>query len=147
MARKTFFSFHYERDNWRAAQIRNASLTQKEDAGFIDAVDWEEVKKKGQAAIEKWIQDQLHNTTCTVVLIGAETSTRPYVAYEVEQSRIRGNGLIGIYIHNVKDAQGKTDTKGANPLPSGAPTYDWVNDDGRANLGTWIEKAARAAGK
>jgi hypothetical protein len=27
------------------------------------------------------------------------------------------------------------------------PTYDWVNDDGYTNLGTWIEAAAKKAGK
>lgn len=147
MARKTFFSFHFERDNWRAGQVRNASMTKKDDAGYIDAADWEEVKKKGQAAIEKWINDQLYGTTCTVVLIGAETSTRPYVAYEINQSIARGNGLLGIYIHNIKNVEGKTDLKGANPLPAGYPTYDWENDNGRANMGAWIEAAAKKAGK
>ena len=27
------------------------------------------------------------------------------------------------------------------------PTYDWVNDDGRANMGKWIEAAAKRAGR
>jgi hypothetical protein len=32
-------------------------------------------------------------------------------------------------------------------LSSIYPTYDWVNDRGRENIGTWIEAAATKAGK
>jgi hypothetical protein len=27
------------------------------------------------------------------------------------------------------------------------PIYDWVDDDGYKNMGDWIDKAAKAAGK
>lgn len=162
MARRTFFSFHYERDVWRAGQVRNCWVTQdRESAGFWDSASWEEVKKKGQAAVEKWIDDQLNNTSVTVVLIGAQTYERDYVGYEIKQSSNRGNGLLGIYIHNMKDVNSQTDTKGQNPLSKWQkeqngrqvllsdiyPTYDWVNDDGRKNIATWIEAAATKAGR
>jgi hypothetical protein len=54
MARRVFFSFHYERDIWRASQIRNSWVTKpdREYAGFWDAASWEEVKKKGDEAIK-----------------------------------------------------------------------------------------------
>lgn len=146
MARKTFFSFHFERDNWRAGQVRNAYVTQ-DAAGYIDAADWEAVKSKGDAAIKRWIDDQLIGTSVTVVLIGAETANRDYVAYEIKQSIARGNGLLGIYIHHVKNKESQTDSKGSNPLPAGYSTYDWVLDDGRDKLGTWVETAAKKAGK
>jgi len=75
MARKIFFSFHYERDAWRAGQVRNCNVVASEDQyGFIDAADWESIKKKGDAAIKGWIDDQLKNTSVTIVLIGAETA-------------------------------------------------------------------------
>lgn len=149
MTRRTFFSFHHVRDNWRVGQVRNSWLTKsdRETAGFWDAAEWEAVKLKTPAEIRKWIDKQLQGTSVTVVLIGAETSTRTYVKYEIEQSVARGNGLIGIYIHNMKDSERRTDTRGANPIPAGYKTHDWVNDDGRANLGAWIEAAAKAAGR
>jgi hypothetical protein len=149
MARRAFFSFHYERDVWRASVVRNSWVTKpdREAAGFFDAGMWEEAKKKGDAAIKKLIDDALVGTTVTAVLIGAETSTRTYVKYEIDRSIARGNGLLGIRIHNIKDKDGKTDTWGANPLPSGYPVYDWVNDNGYANLGAWVEAAAKKAGK
>jgi MTH538 TIR-like domain (DUF1863) len=157
MARRTFFSFHYERDAWRAGQVRNSWVTKdREAAGFWDAASWEAVKRQGDAAIKKWINDQLSGTSVTVVLIGTETSQRAYVTYEISQSHGRGNGLLGIYIHNIKGSDGKTDIKGTNPLvgikdSSGNAvsyqTYDWVNDSGRDNIGVWIEAAAKRAGR
>jgi hypothetical protein len=92
------------------------------------------------------------------VLIGTETAARDYVKYEITQSWAKGNGLLGVYIHNLKDTFQKTDTKGTNPFSQwtfkradgtvvSIPTYDWVNDAGYNNLGTWIEAAAKAAGR
>jgi hypothetical protein len=163
MARRTFFSFHYERDVWRAGQVRNCWVTKpdRESAGFWDAAAWEEVKRKGEDAIHRWIDNQLNGTSVTVVLIGAETAERKYVGYEIQQSHKKGNGMLGIYIHNMKDSNGRTDIRGANPFANWSipqngrkvllseiyPTYDWVNDNGRDNIGGWIETAAKRAGK
>lgn len=114
MARRVFFSFHFERDVWRTGQIRNSWVTKadRESAGFWDAADWEEIKKKGDEAIKNWIDKQLEGTSVTVVLIGAETSKRPYVDYEITRSHNRGNGLLGIYINRVKGPLGNTDIRG-----------------------------------
>ena len=122
---------------------------------------WEAVKKKGDEAIEKWIDNQLTGTSVTVVLIGAETSERKYVGYEIKQSHNKGNGMLGIAIHNMRDVNSRTDTRGKNSFanwhvePNGrkfllsdiSPVYDWVNDNGRGNIGEWIEAAANKAGK
>jgi len=151
MARRVFFSFHYERDIWRASQIRNSWVTKpdREDAGFWDAASWEEVKKKGEEAIKRWINNQLEGTSVTVVLIGTETSEREYVQYEINQSWDRDNGLIGIYIHNIRDQKGRTDIKGKDPFVKldykGIKTYDWVNDSGYETLGDWVESAYKRA--
>lgn len=162
MARRVFFSFHYERDVWRAGQVRNSWVTKdREQSGFWDAASWEEVKRKGEPAVEKWIDDQLKGTSVTVVLIGAQTSTREYVGYEIKQSHNKGNGMLGIYIHAMKDSNGSTDTRGNNPFDNWQvqrdgrtvlfsslyPTYDWVTDDGRNKMADWIEAAAKKAGK
>jgi hypothetical protein len=162
MARRAFFSFHYERDVWRAGQVRNCWVTKdREEAGFWDAAAWEEVKERGNPAIEKWIDDQLKGTSVTAVLIGAQTSTREYVGYEIKQSYAKGNGMLGIYIHGIKASNGATDTKGNNPFDNWQverdgrtvlfsslyPTYDWVSDDGRNNIAGWIESAAKKAGR
>jgi len=109
----------------------------------------EEVKKKGDEAVKRWIRDQLNGTSVTVVLIGTETSERTYVRYEIEQSWERNNGLIGVYVHNIKDQNQKTEPKGADPFVKMAwknfKTYDWVNDNGYQNLGEWVEAAYQRA--
>jgi hypothetical protein len=161
MARKLkiFFSFHYERDAWRAGQVRNCNVVPTEDqTGYVDAVDWESIQKQGDAAIEKWIAEQLEGTSATAVLIGAETSERDWVQHEIIESWNRGNGVFGIWIHNVKDCDGKAEGQGHNPLddfklPDGTllssvcKTYDWVNDNGRDNMGKWAEEAAKIRAK
>jgi hypothetical protein len=159
MARKTFFSFHYERDAWRAANVRNSgALSTDDEAGFIDAADWEELEREGDAAIKKWIKGQLNNTTVTAVLIGAETADRKWVLYELHESWKRGNAIIGVRIHGIKNQDSETDTAGLNPLDvilfddgtllsSVCKTYDWVADKGRDNLGEWLEEAVTAREK
>ena len=95
MARKVFFSFHYERDIWRTNVVRNSGVVEgSAAAGFYDASLWEEAKKKGDADVKKLIDKGLIGTSVTVVLIGAETSSRKFVDYEIEQSIARGNGLL-----------------------------------------------------
>jgi hypothetical protein len=164
MARRVFFSFHYERDIWRASQVRNSWITKpdREAAGFWDAATWEAVKRLGDEAIRRWIIRQLDGTSVTAVLIGYETASRKYVNVEIDESFKRGNGFLGIYIHNLKDDRGMTDLMGLSPFNtwyytdhSGSrklfstvySTYDWVWQDGYNNFGTWVEKAARDAGK
>lgn len=159
MARKVFFSFHFDRDSRRVAQVRNAHVIGYYDRPpFLNAADWETVKAKGDNAIRKWIDDNLVGSSVTAVLIGAETFKRPWVKYEIEQSYKRGNGLLGITLHNINDPQTSRDTPGQNPfanvkdskgnlLSTSVPVYDWINNNGRDNIAAWIETAARLAGR
>ena len=158
MARQSFFSFRYKKDNWRAGIVRNSWVTQdRKSAGFFDTAEWEEVKKKSDSAIETWIDGQLNGTTVTVVLIGVDTAGKKWINYEITASHKKGNGILGIYVHNIKDSNSNITAKGRNPFDdwelkkAGAvvtyPVYDWVVDDGYKNMGDWIEKAAKAAGK
>lgn len=146
MARKVFFSFKYE-DVSRAMVVRNSAITKgKEAAGFIDKAEFEEVKRKGKQAIKNWIDEQLKETSVTVVLVGEMTCDSEWVAYEIEQSKLRGNGLLGIDISKIKDLNGNT-TERCGEIPAGYDFYRWNADDGFTNLGDWVEKAAKAAGK
>ena len=158
MARRVFFSFHYERDVWRAAQVRNSWVTKpdREAAGFWDAAEWEKVKKQGDMATKRWINKQLEGTSVLVVLIGAETSSRKWVRYEIEKAHEKGKRILGIYIHNLKDKHGNTDRKGdlnfgkidgEHDFSELYPTYDWIKDNGYDNLGDWIERAALIASR
>lgn len=148
MARRVFFSFHYQRDIWRVNQIRSIpNVTGCAAAGFSDASLWEETKKKGDAAIKALIDKGLENTSTTVVCIGSQTAGRKYIDYEIERSIARGNGIVGIQIHELKDKDGKSDTAGATPTKldkNGYKVYKYVDHEKLANR---IEEAAKAAGK
>ena len=163
MVRRVFFSFHYEEDINRSMVVRNSWVTQgKEVAGFIDKAEFEKVKKEGKEAICRWIDKQLVGTSVTVVLIGQETLNRPFVQYEIRKSIERGNAIIGVYIHNIKDMiTQKTSIKG-NPhtiigyyegkIPAYFDNicdgiYDYSQDNGYSNLGIWIEEAAQKKDK
>jgi hypothetical protein len=124
-------------------QIRNSHIVEgTAAAGFQDASLWEEARKKGDRAIKALVDENLKGTSVTVVLIGSETSERPYVDYEIEKSAEVGNGLLGIYVHNLKDQHGRMSTKGAVPaglLKRQVPVYEWD----RERFGQWVEVAAQ----
>jgi hypothetical protein len=143
MARRVFFSFHYQRDLWRVNIVRNSGVVEGVSAaGFHDASVWEETMKRGDRAIKKLIDGVLDGTSVTVVLIGAETESRTYVSYEIEQTVARHHGILGIRINTIKDQNGNIDTPG--PVPAalvkiGAAVHNWEY----GKLGEWIEQACK----
>ncbi len=163
MARRVYFSFHYANDINRSMIVRNSWVTQgKEAAGYFDKAEFEKIKKTGDKAVHRWINSQLNGTSVTVVLIGRETLNRPFVKYEICESINRGNAIIGVYIHNIKDMlTRKTSIKGNAHTIIGTDEYetsvyfdeicdglyDYVLDNGYKNLGTWIENAAKKHNK
>lgn len=163
MARRVFFSFHYDNDINRSMVVRNSWVTQgKEAAGFIDKAEFEEIKRQGKAAVERWIDKQLEGTSVTVVLVGSETLNRPFVQYEVIESIKRGNAVIGVDISEIKDMSTSATSRRGNmhtvigEYSNGRKVYfdeccdgiySYVTEDGYRNIGAWIEKAARMHGK
>lgn len=127
--RQVFFSFHYDNDCWRAGQVRN--MGKVDSSSTFSDNDWEEVKKKTDARIKEWIDDQLAKRSCLLVLIGANTSGRKWITYEIEKAYELGKGIVGIYIHNLKNEDGKQATKGSNPF------YNILNKDGK-RLSTFV---------
>lgn len=147
MARRTFFSFDY-RYVWKVNQIRNIpNITGVAAAGFADASLWEESKKKSDAAIKRLIDGALNNTTVTVVFVNYGTAQRKFINYEIDQSLARGNGLVAVQIHHLKDQNRRIGTPGAIPAKiksNGFKAYKYSNQD---RLAAWIEQAAKIAGK
>lgn len=125
-----------------------------------DKADFEEAKRRA-GGIERWIEGQLKGTSVTVVLFGAEAYDRKWVRHEIKRSYELKKGLLAIDIHKVKEPKHGPDVSGPNPLDcwnikrngTKVPfsdifnTYDWIDDRGYHNIATWIEKAAKAAGR
>jgi hypothetical protein len=156
MARRVFYSFHYKPDNWRAAQVRNMGVI--EGNVPVSDNDWETITRGGDAAIERWIADQMDGKSCTVVLIGSATAGRKWINYEIKKTWEDGKGLVGVYIHNLQDRNQQQATKGDNPfdaftvnqmpLSRIVKAYDppyWRSSDVYAhikdNIANWVEEA------
>ena len=147
MARRTFFSFDY-RYVWKVNQIRGlVNVIPSAAAGFQDASLWEEAKKKSDAAIKKMIDTALNNTTVTVVFVTYGTSVRKFINYEIDQSIARGNGLVAVQIHHLKDQGGGTGAPGGIPRQIAANGFKAYKYTTPAKLAEWIEDAAIIAGK
>jgi hypothetical protein len=199
LARRSFFSFHYLPDVWRAWNVRNSWVvsSDEEDRGFFDSSVFEASKKDGDEALKAFLRKGLENTSVTCVLAGTETWNRRWVRYEIARSVLKGNGLLTVYIHGVKNNEGLVAPKGPNPLaqmgvykadtgiflaewkdnkwvkygdytlaipekdlwfaaPKSASvvqlsahclSYDFAEQNGRKNIGGWIETVAGMAGR
>ncbi len=112
--RQVFYSFHYRHDCWRAAQVRNIGTIE----GNKPAPDneWEEITSGGEDAIKRWISDQMKYRSCTIVLIGSKTANRKWINYEIIKSWNEKMGVVGLYIHGLKDSDGYISIKGENPF-------------------------------
>ena len=139
MAKRVFFSFHYQDViDFRANVVRNHWMTKsdREQAGFFDASVWEESQKKGNIALKRLINGALDNTSNTCVLVGTETYLRPWVRYEILKSYKRGNHLLAVHINSITDKNKKVKTLGSNPFDFVGVRY---SDDGKtATLLEWL---------
>ena len=78
--------------------------------------EWESITGRGDDAIKAWINGQLQGKSCSIVLIGTNTAGRKWVKYEIGKSWNDKKGVLGIYVHNLKDIDGNQSTKGRNPF-------------------------------
>lgn len=158
MARKVFYSFHYKPDCARAARVRNMGVVDGNKPANDN--DWETIARGGERAIQRWIDDQLDGKSCNVVLIGENTAGRKWIEYEIRKAWNTNKGVVGIYIHRLKDFDGNQSSKGSNPfmnfkmansetkLSSVIKAYNPPYVDSRDvyayinnNLADWIEEA------
>lgn len=137
IVKKIFFSFYYALDSWRIQQIRNMGVV--ENQKICEPNEWEEVKRKGWANIAKWINDNMQNCDCVIVLIGEQTHTRKWVKYEVKMAKELKKPIFGIFIHKLKDSNGKVSRKGKNIFDITAyQARDYANI--KENLELWISE-------
>lgn len=149
-----FYSFHFDADVFRVQQIRNMGVITGDEP--VKANEWETIKKS-DASIDAWIEKNMKDKDAVVVLIGAETSTRPWVKYEIRHAWETGKALLGVRIHNLKNIDGKIANVGNNPFnaftfkhkgsvvvplvfdPKASDAYGDIED----GISDWIAKAIR----
>jgi hypothetical protein len=118
MARRTFFSFHYQEDVWRAWNVRNCWVVNDDQTsdGFFDGSVFEASKKEGDEALKTFLRNGLKNTSVTCVLAGQYTAARRWVRYEIVRSVLKGNGLLTVDIHGLRNDAKELGVKGTDPL-------------------------------
>ena len=154
--------FCYDRllDIQRAKRIRHRfEMKGGRAVGFPKPNEWKRLLSQGDQAIRYWVEDQVHFSDVTAVLIGTNTSKDPIVRRAIVACHQLEKGMLGIYIHNVRVDNGRPSKKGTNPfdcfcmvkgdqktsLSELYKTYDWIKDTGQFNLDSWIQTAARSA--
>lgn len=151
--RQVFYSFHFQNDVMRVQQVRNIGVIEGNTPVSVN--DWEEVKRKGKASIEKWIDDNMRYRSCIVVLVGSETANREWVQYEILKAWKDGKGVVAIHIHNLKCPRNGYAQKGENPFDKFDfgdnkfskivkcynPNPDDAYNDIAKNIDSWIEEA------
>jgi hypothetical protein len=162
VATSVFFSFHYERDIARVQQVANIGALEGQ---ALNRQQWEQVKRRGRQAIEDYIDREMAYKRAVVVLIGAQTASRPWVRYEIEKAWNSRKPLVGIRINGLKDFAKRTDVRGPDPfaqieltragflrstLADYVPVHTPVGADSQAvyrsitnNIHTWIDNAYR----
>ncbi len=145
MAKRVFFSFHYQDViDFRANVVRNHWMTKpdREEAGYFDASIWESARRQGDTALKRLINSGLENTSNTCILVGSQTYARPWVRYEILKSFRRGNHIFGVHINGIKSKDRTTKPIGPNPLEYIGVTF---SDDGQTatlwekNTNDWVK--------
>lgn len=158
MPRRIFLSYHHRLDVFRACQIRDSGVIAPNDLASEHV--WAAITRAGDTAIRRWIDEQMKEADCAIVLIGPITAGRKWIDYEIRKAWNDGLGLLGIHVHNLKNHYGSQTSKGGNPfaevaiesvpgaLASQVRCYDppyltssEVYDYICAGLPLWIERA------
>jgi hypothetical protein len=129
---------------------------------LLTSNQWQQVERGGEGAIKRWIDTQMAGKSCLVVLIGNQTAGRRWVKYEIKKAWDDGKGVVGVYIHGLKNLLQVQDTKGRNPfddftlgtgtnqrrLSAIVKAYDppytistSVYNHIKTNLASWVEEA------
>jgi Thoeris protein ThsB, TIR-like domain len=158
MPRRVFYSIHYKPDSWRVSQIKQMGAI--EGQRILHANEWEQIERQPDG-IKRWINEAMQGKSCVVVVIGSQTYTSPWVDYEIRKGWDEGKGVLGVYVHGLKDVTGYTCAKGPCPFTSiglkngkclsdYVPMFDPIGIDSKAvyaaieaNLPAWIDYAIK----
>lgn len=156
--RKIFYSFHFDNDVMRVQLIRNMGIVEGDTP--VSPNEWEKLQKK-EGGVKAWINNNMYDKSCVIVLVGTDTYKRPWVKYEIEKAWNDGRGLFGIHIHNLTCPNNGTCTQGTNPFtqftfkhgdniitpkcynPKSSDAYNDIS----ANLDAWVEEAITSRSK
>lgn len=138
--------------------INMPNIVGRENIGFAKAVPNEEVKQS-DAAVQRWIEQNMEGCSCLILFIGEKTYLSKWVLYEINLARERRMGRFCIELAGMKFAE-KVAQLGPDPyeyhgLYDHTPglkgylirKYRWVDYKGPEKIKDWIEDACQRAGR
>lgn len=117
--RNVFISFHVE-DEAQVNLLRSQAKNENFDLEFRDF----SVKEPFDEQWKSQCRERIAQTSATICMIGRETTTRPAVIWELEESYRQGKKVIGVRISRDRN----------DPIPEPlishrAPIVDWNLDE------------------
>jgi len=134
MTRRIFISYQNE-DRMRAKGFRLMRFNPNVEVDFFDRHLLDPVASHDPNYIKRCINERMHGTSVTVVLIGNKTHESEWVDYEIQRTLEEGKGLLGIRL------KGRAESIPPGRLTeAGAEVIDWEP----ADFNDAIDRAARA---
>ena len=140
---RVFFSFAYTEDHHRAQTIMEHYLNHPNTSatGFIEDEEIDRMCEEGLLRVYRWIEEEISKAEAVVVLIGHNTAGKHFVEFEIACAQKNSKPMIGVFIEELCDQNGNTQAQGPSPLFPVFSLYNYVQDQGAANLPSWLKKA------
>lgn len=135
-----FLSFAYDEDNEQTNGFRGMLENPAADINFVDGSCKKDYGGKSVAEIESYIKSLIDMSSVTVCLISMKTRESSWVNRELEISRSKGKGIVGIVLKG-KEHEVRTYDDCPQLLDGEMyKVYYWGKPE---NMHTWIEQAER----
>lgn len=138
--RRVFLSLSYD-DRQQARGVDLMPKNPNTDVDFVGRHLLNPVDSTNDSYIKRQVEDQMHGTSVTAVLLGNNTHNSEWVKWEIEKSLERGNGILAIRLKD-QDAPLPADSPVREALEeAGAEIIDWEPDE----MNDAIERAFQQA--
>lgn len=95
--RKVFVSYHHRGDQWYYDEFSRIFHEQWE-AVYDNSLERQINSDNTSYVIQRIRENHITGTSCTIVLIGAETHQRKYVDWEIKATLDKKHGLMGVVL-------------------------------------------------
>ena len=114
-----FIAYNDETDSTRANHVRKQLLASGRFLveGYSPFTSWAKTRNGSSLQdLKAEFDKQLASTSVTLVLVGEDAATNPWIRYAIEQSYVNDKALFVLDISHIPDEHGDTCTADINPL-------------------------------
>ena len=102
------------KDSFRATKIKK--MKNFEQSVVFAEEDWPTVANHSETEIQEWVDQQVEDSDCLVVLIGEETAKKQWMNYSIKRAYELNKGIVGIFVHRLLDEEGDPSERGDDPF-------------------------------